>query len=81
MTPIFIPLWFGWALKTAHQGGHFALFPRDCRNSQTRWRRGADLNSRDPPAFETAQSFALEIDKSRTCPLGAIRFVHSRRSS
>ena len=21
-----------------------------------------DLNSRDPPAFETAQSFALEID-------------------
>ena len=27
---------------------HFALFPGDCRNSQTRWRREADLNRRDP---------------------------------
>jgi hypothetical protein len=48
MTPIFVLLWFGWALKTGHKGGHFALFPGDCRNSQTRWRRGADLNRRDP---------------------------------
>ena len=33
MTPIFVPLWFGWALKTGHKGGHFALFPGDCRNN------------------------------------------------
>ena len=26
----------------------FALFPGDCRNSQTRWRREMDLNRRDP---------------------------------
>jgi hypothetical protein len=32
MTPIFIPLWFGWALETGHRGGHFALFHGDCRN-------------------------------------------------
>jgi hypothetical protein len=38
MTPIFVPLWFGWALKTGHKGGHFALFAGDCRNSQTGWR-------------------------------------------
>jgi hypothetical protein len=37
--------------KTRHKGGHFALFPGDCRNRQTRWRREADLNSRDPSAF------------------------------
>ena len=54
MTPIFVPLWFGWALKTGHKGGHFALFPGDCRNTQTRWRRQGDLNSRDPSAFERA---------------------------
>ena len=48
MTPIFVPLWFGWALKTGHKAGHFALFPGDCRNSQTRWRREMDLNRRDP---------------------------------
>ena len=48
MTPIFLPLWFGWALKTRHKAGHFALFPGDCRNSQTRWRREGDLNRRDP---------------------------------
>ena len=46
MTPIFVPLWFGWALKTGHKGGHFELFSGDCRNSQTRWRRGADSNPR-----------------------------------
>jgi hypothetical protein len=38
MTPMFIPLWFGWALETGHRGGHLALFPGDCRNNQTRWR-------------------------------------------
>ena len=46
MTPIFVLLWFGWALKTGHKGGHFALFSGDCRNSQTRWRRGWDSNPR-----------------------------------
>jgi len=30
MTPIFVPLWFGWALTTGHKGGHFALLPGDC---------------------------------------------------
>src|ERR1700757_5219836 len=48
MTPIFVPLWFGWALKKGHRGGHLALFPGDCRNGQTRWRREVDLNRRDP---------------------------------
>jgi hypothetical protein len=46
MTPIFVALWFGWALKTGHKGGHFALFPRDCCNSQTRWRSEVNSNCR-----------------------------------
>jgi hypothetical protein len=52
MRPTFVSLWFGWALKTGHKGGQFELFPGDCRNSQTRWRREGDLNSRDPSAFD-----------------------------
>ena len=36
MTSIFVPLWFGWALKTGHKGGHFALFSGDYSDSQTR---------------------------------------------
>jgi hypothetical protein len=35
MTPIIVPLWSGWALKTGHKGGHFALLPGHCRNTQT----------------------------------------------
>jgi hypothetical protein len=27
MTPTFVPLWFGCALKTGHKGRRFALFP------------------------------------------------------
>ena len=34
------------ALKTGHRGGHLALFPGDCRNSQTRWRSKMDSNCR-----------------------------------
>jgi hypothetical protein len=37
ITPIFVPLWFGWAFKTGQRRGRLALFPEDCRNSQTRW--------------------------------------------
>src|ERR1700674_4092225 len=37
--------------QTGHKGGHFALFSGDCRNSQTRWRRGGDLNPRNPSEF------------------------------
>jgi hypothetical protein len=42
----------GSSLRVAmsHKGGYFALYPGDCRDSQTRWRRGADLNSHYPPA-------------------------------
>jgi antirestriction protein ArdC len=35
--------------------------PEDCRNSQTRWRRKGDLNSRDPSTFNKWDSARLRL--------------------
>ncbi len=79
MTPIFVSLWFGWALKTGHQGSHLALFPGDCRNSQTRWRRGGDLNPRNPSEFTRSPGVRLNVygaEQPKGCAKDRIDISH-----
>ena len=77
MTPIFV-LWFGWALKTGHKGGHLALLPGDCRNSQTRWRRGGDLNPRNPSEFTRSPGVRLKPGSATSPRAGSQYAICSR---
>jgi hypothetical protein len=72
MTTIFVPLWFGWALKTGHKGGHFALSPGDCRDSRTRWRSGVDSIR---PKLETCSVEARRLLREQ------LPWASSRKSS
>ena len=85
MTPIFVPLWFGWALKTGHKGGHFAMFPGDClqQPDSVAERSGfeppkpfAKLHSNRPPSLSAAL-FAASAAGGETSPH---RRVHHRQA-